>query len=108
MADKKKALAVHEEAKATDAASGATERQRANAAIVAQTPYLSALEKVRLKMGECFQVLLVEPLAKHIHNAIDSTLDYAVRDSPGRTFRHCSRARNHGDAARRARSLWAE
>ena len=31
-------------------------------------------------MGECFQVLLVEPLAKHIHNALDSTLDYAVRD----------------------------
>ena len=31
-------------------------------------------------MGECFQVLLVEPLAKHLHDALDSTLDYAVRD----------------------------
>ena len=80
VSDKQKALAVHE-AKATDAASDATERQCANDAIVAQTPYLSALEKVQLKMGECFQVLLVEPLAKHIHNALDySTLDYAVRD----------------------------
>ena len=35
---------------------------------------------VRLGIGECFQVLLVEPLAKHTHNALDSTLDYAVRD----------------------------
>ena len=62
--DKQKTLAEHE-AKATDAASDATVRQRANDAIVAQTPYLSALEQVRLKVGECFQVLLVEPLAKH-------------------------------------------
>ena len=77
--DKRKTLAEHE-AKATDAASTATVRQRANDAIVAQTPYLSALEQVRPKIGECFQVLLVEPLAKHTHNALDSTLDYAVRD----------------------------
>ena len=77
--DKQKTLAEHE-AKATDAASDASVRQRANDAIVAQTPYLSALENVRLKIGECFQVLLVEPLAKHTHNALDSTLDYAVRD----------------------------
>ena len=47
VADKKQKLAVHE-AKATEAASDATERQRANNAIVAQTPYLSALGKVRL------------------------------------------------------------
>ena len=54
VADKQKALAEHE-AKATDAASDATVRQRANDAIVAQTPYLSALEKVRLQViGECF------------------------------------------------------
>ena len=79
VADKKKTLAMRD-AKATDAASDATERQRANDAIVAQTPYLSALGRVRLKMGECFQVLLVELLAKHVHNALDSTLDYAVRD----------------------------
>ena len=31
-------------------------------------------------MGECFQVLHVEPLAKHTRNALDSALDYAVRD----------------------------
>ena len=37
VADKKKTLAVHE-AKATDAASDTTERQRANDAIVAHTP----------------------------------------------------------------------
>ena len=79
VADTQKMLAEHE-AKATDAASDATVRQRANDVIVAQTPYLSALEKVRLKMGECFQVLLVESLAKHTHNALDPTLDYAVRD----------------------------
>ena len=77
--DKKKTLAEHE-AKATYAASDATERQRANDAIVAQTPYLSALGQVRLKIGECFQILLVEPLAKHTHNALDSALDYAVQD----------------------------
>ena len=79
MTDKQKTLAEHE-AKATDAAADATVRQRANDAIVAQTSYLSALEQVRPKMGECFQVLLVEPLAKHTHNSLDSALDYAVRD----------------------------
>ena len=31
-------------------------------------------------MGEYFQVFLAEPLAKHTHNALDTTLDYAVRD----------------------------
>ena len=78
MADKQKTLAEHE-AKASGAASDASVRQRANDAIVAQTQYLSAPEQVRLKIGECFQVMLVEPLAKHTHNALDSTLDYAFR-----------------------------
>ena len=58
VADKQKALAEHE-AKANDAASAATMRQRANDALVAQTPYLSALGKMRQKIGECFQVLLL-------------------------------------------------
>ena len=31
-------------------------------------------------MSECFQVLLVGPLAKHTHNALGSALDCAVRD----------------------------
>ena len=35
---------------------------------------------MQLKIGECFQVFLVEPLAKHTHNALDTTFDYAVRD----------------------------
>ena len=48
MTEKKKTMAEHE-VKATDAASDATVRQRANDAIVAQTPYISALEKVRLQ-----------------------------------------------------------
>ena len=69
--DKQKTLAEHE-TKATDAAADATVRQRANDAIVAQTPYVSALEQGRLKIGGCFQVLIVEPLAKHTHNALDS------------------------------------
>ena len=46
--DKQKTLAEHE-AKVTDAAADATVRQRANDAIVAQTPYLSALEQGRLE-----------------------------------------------------------
>ena len=79
VADKQRTLAEHE-AKATDASADATVRQRANDAIVAQSPYLAALGTVRPQLGDCFQVLLVEPLAKHAHNALDSTLDYAVRD----------------------------
>ena len=75
--DKRQTLAEHE-AKATDAASTATVRQRANDAIVAQTPYLSALQQVQPKIGECFQVLLVEPLAKHAHNALGSALEYTL------------------------------
>ena len=79
VADKQRTLAEHE-AKATDVTADATVRQPANDAIVAQTPYLSALGAVRPKLGECFQVLtLVEPLAKHTHNALDPALDYAVR-----------------------------
>ena len=72
-------MAEHE-VKATDATSDVSARQRANDAIVAQAPYIAALEKVRLSMGEHFQVFLAEPLAKHTHNALDTTLDYAVRD----------------------------
>ena len=77
--EKKKTMAEHE-VKAADAASDASARQRANDAIVAQTPYIAALERVRLSMGEYFQVFLAEPLAKHTHNALDTTLDYAVHD----------------------------
>jgi hypothetical protein len=40
----------------------------------------AALAAARLRLGGCFQVFLVEPLAKHAHSALDSTLDYAVRD----------------------------
>ena len=77
--EKKKTMAEYE-VKSTDAAPDASARQRANDAIVAQTPYIAALDKVRLSMGEYFQVFLAEPLAKHTHNALDTTLDYAVRD----------------------------
>ena len=55
-------------------------RQRANGAIVDQSPYLAALAAVRPQLGDYFQMLLVEPLAKHTHNALESTLDYAARD----------------------------
>ena len=79
VADKHRALAEHE-AKATDATADAMVRQRANGAIVDQSPYLAALAAVRPQLGGCFQVFLVEPLAKHTHNALDSTLDYAARD----------------------------
>jgi len=79
IADKQRTLAEHE-AKATDATADAMVRQRANDAIVGQSPYLAALGTVRPQLGDCFQVLLVEPLAKHAHNALDSTLDYAARD----------------------------
>ena len=79
VADKQRTLAEHE-AKATDATADATVRQRANDAIVAQSPYLSALGVVWPQLGECFSVLLVEPLAKHTHSALDSALDYAVHD----------------------------
>ena len=77
--EKKKTMAEHE-AKASDAASDASARQHANDDIVPQTPSIAALEKVRMSMGGYFQVFLAEPLAKHTHNALDATLDYAVRD----------------------------
>ena len=79
IANKQRTLAEHR-AKATDATADAMVRQRANDAIVDQSPYLAALAAVRPQLGDCFQALLVEPLAKHAHNALDSTLDYAVRD----------------------------
>ena len=79
VAEKQRTLAEHE-AKATDASADVVVRQRANDAMVAQTPYLTALAAVRPRLSDCFQVLLVEPLAKHAHNALDSTLDYAARD----------------------------
>ena len=72
VADKQRTLAEHE-AKATGASADTAVRQRANGAIVAQSPYLAALEKVRPQLGDCFQVLLVEPLAKHAHNVLGST-----------------------------------
>ena len=58
IADKQRTLAVHE-AKATDATADAIVRQRANDAIVDQSPYLAALAAVRPQLGGCFQVLLV-------------------------------------------------
>ena len=64
VADKQKTLAEHE-AKATDPSADVVVRQRANGAMVSPTPYLAALAAVRLKLSDCFQVLLVEPLAKH-------------------------------------------
>ena len=79
IADKQRTLAEHK-AKATDATADAMVRQRANDAIVDQSPYLVALGAVRPQLGGCFQVLSVEPLAKHAHNALDATLDYAARD----------------------------
>ena len=79
VAEKQRALAEHE-AKATDASADVVVRQRANGAMVAQTPYLAALAAVRPKLPDCFQVLLVEPLMKHAHNALDSAHNYAARD----------------------------
>ena len=64
VADKQKTLAEHE-AKATDPSADVVVRQRANGAMVSPAPYLAALAAVRLKLSDCFQVLLVEPLAKH-------------------------------------------
>ena len=68
------------EAKATDTSADVVVWQRENGAMADQSPYLAALAAVRPQLGDCFQVLLVEPLAKHAHNALDSTLDYAARD----------------------------
>ena len=79
IAEKQRALAEHE-AKAMDASADVAVRQRANGAMVAQTPYLAALAAVRPKLPDCFQVLLVEPLMKHAHNALDSALGYVARD----------------------------
>ena len=77
--EKQRILAEHE-AKATDAAADVAVRQRANDAMASQAPYLASLATVRLKLSDCFQILLVEPLMKHAHNALDSALGYATRD----------------------------
>ena len=79
VAEKQRTLAEHE-AKATDAAADVAVRQRANDAMASQAPYLASLATVRLKLSDCFQILLVEPLMKHAHNALGSALGYATRD----------------------------
>ena len=79
VAEKQRTLAEHE-AKATDATADVAVRQRANDAMASQAPYLASLATVRLKLPDCFQILLVEPLMKHAHNALDSALGYATRD----------------------------
>ena len=76
---RQRALAEHE-AKATDAAADVAVRQRANGAMASQAPYLASLAAVRLKLSDCFQILLVESLMKHAHNALDSALGCATRD----------------------------
>ena len=53
VAEKQRTLAEHE-GKATDASADVMVRQRANDAMVAQTPYLAALAAVRLKLSDCF------------------------------------------------------
>ena len=58
--EKKKTMAEHE-AKAADAASGVSARQRANDAIGPQTPYIAALEKVRMSMEEYFGAAISPP-----------------------------------------------
>ena len=68
VAEKQRTLAEHE-AKATDAAADVAVRQRANDAMASQAPYLASLATVRQKLSDCFQILLVEPLMKHAHNA---------------------------------------
>ena len=64
-----------------DATADLVTRQRANGTMVSMTPYLAALADVRSKLSECFfQILMVEPLAKHAHDALDSALAYSTRD----------------------------
>ena len=79
--DEKQRILAEHEAKALDATADVVTRQRANDATVSQAPYLaSLLAAVRLKLSDCFQILLVEPLMNHSHNALDSALGYAARD----------------------------
>ena len=77
--EKQRILAEHV-TKATDATADVAVRQRANDAMASQAPYLASLAALRLKLSDCFQILLVEPLMKHAHNALDSALGYATRD----------------------------
>ena len=79
-ADEKRRILAGHETKALDATADVVTRQRANDAMVSQAPYLASLAAVRLKLSDCFQILLVEPLMKHSHNALDSALGYATRD----------------------------
>ena len=79
-ADEKRRILAGHEAKSLDAAADLVTRQRANDTMVSMTPYLAALAGVRSKLSECFQILMVEPLAKHAHDALDSTLAYSTRD----------------------------
>jgi hypothetical protein len=88
VAEKQRTPAEHE-AKATDASADVVVRQRANDAMVAQAPYWTALAAVRPRLSDYFhQVLLAEPLAKHAHNALGSTLDYAARGVEINASRH--------------------
>ena len=77
--EKQRILAEHE-TKATDVTADVAVCQRANDAMASQAPYLASLAAVRLKLPDCFQILLVGPLMKHAHNALDSALGYATRD----------------------------
>ena len=79
-ADEKRRILAGHEAKSLDAAEDLVTRQRANDTMASMTPYLAALAAVRLKLPDCFQIFLIEPLAKHTHDALDSTLAYSTRD----------------------------
>ena len=79
-ADEKRRILAGHEAKSLDATADLVTRQRANDAMVSQAPYLASLADVRSKLPDCFQILMVEPLMKHAHDALDSTLAYATRD----------------------------
>ena len=79
-ADEKRRILAGHEAKSLDATADLVTRQRANDTMASMTPYIAALAGVRLKLSDCFQVFMVEPLAKHAHDALDSTLAYSTRD----------------------------
>ena len=79
-ADEKRRILAGHEAKSLDATADLVTRQRANDTMVSQAPYLAALAAVRSKLPDCFQILMVEPLMKHAHDALDSTLAYSTRD----------------------------
>ena len=77
--EKRRILAAHG-AKSLDATEDLVTRQRATDTMASMTPYLEALAAVRLKLQDCFQIFLIEPLAKHTHDALDATLAYSTRD----------------------------